>query len=365
MGDATLATEHILILLPLPPDEKILDGLKKKHPGITIKYHTLSFAAVFGQEPHNVPDEEFLEATILVTLTILPSDVKYLKNTKLIHLFSAGADRVVDTPVWNETTIPITNASGVHGPQISEWVILQILANNHKQKLLLEWQKKHYWGKHAEVGWVRDYVGQRLGVLGYGAIGRQTARVSKALGLDVIAYTASPRNTPESKKETGYTVPGTGDDEGLIPSAWYSGLDKASLHNFLKQDIDILLIAVPLTPQTQHFLGKEEFEILGKKNAFIVNIARGPIIKTDDLIAAVKKSPKEGGLRGAALDVTEPEPLPEDSELWDVENIAVTPHVSGMGDTYADRAFAILDINLTNLEKGKPLINTVSRKKGY
>jgi phosphoglycerate dehydrogenase-like enzyme len=199
----------------------------------------------------------------------------------------------------------------------------------------------------------------------YDADKKSAARLSKALGMDVIAYTASPRTTPESKRETGYTVPGTGDDEGVIPSAWYSGLDKASLHHFLKQDIDVLLIAVPLTPQTHHFLGKEEFEILGKKNAFIVNIARGPIVKTDDLITAVKKSPKEGGLRGAALDVTEPEPLPEDSELWDVENIAVTPHVSGMGDTYADRAFAILDINLTNLEKGKPLINVVSRKKGY
>jgi phosphoglycerate dehydrogenase-like enzyme len=185
------------------------------------------------------------------------------------------------------------------------------------------------------------------------------------MGMDVIAYTASPRTTPESKKETGYIVPGTGDRDGLIPSAWYSGLDKASLHNFLKQDIDILLIAVPLTPQTRHFLGEEEFKILGRKNAFIVNIARGAIIKTEDLITAVKKPFKEGGLRGAALDVTEPEPLPADSELWDVENIVVTPHVSGLGDTYAERAIAILDINLTNLENGKPLINLVSRKKGY
>ncbi len=183
--------------------------------------------------------------------------------------------------------------------------------------------------------------------------------------MDVIAYTASPRTTPESKRETGYIVPSTGDRDGLIPSAWYSGLDKASLHNFLKQDIDVLLIAVPLTSQTRHFLGEEEFKILGKKNAFIVNIARGAIIKTEDLITAVKKPLKEEGLRGAALDVTEPEPLPADSELWDVENIVVTPHVSGLGDTYADRAFEILGINLTNLEKGKPLINLVSRKKGY
>ena len=191
------------------------------------------------------------------------------------------------------------------------------------------------------------------------------AKVAKALGMDIVAFTASPRKTPESKKDGGYIVPGTGDADGSLPSAWYSGLDKASLHNFLKQDIDILLVSVPLTDQTRHFLGKEEFEILGKKNAFIANIARGSILQQDDLIAALKKKPEEGGLRGAALDVTEPEPLNKESELWDLENVAVTPHVSGLGTTYAERSFAILERNLTNLEEGRHLINQVDRKKGY
>jgi len=189
------------------------------------------------------------------------------------------------------------------------------------------------------------------------------ARVSKALGLDVIAYTASPRTTPESKKDTGYVMPGTGDPDGTLPSAWFSGLDKRSLHTFLKQDIDVLLVAVPLTKETRHLLGKEEFEILGKKNAFIANIARGSILQQDDLIAALKR--KEGGLRGAALDVTDPEPLNKDSELWDLENVAITPHVSGMGTTYLKRSFAVLESNLTNLEDGKPLINLVNRRRGY
>lgn len=191
----------------------------------------------------------------------------------------------------------------------------------------------------------------------------KAARVGKALGLDVIAYTASPRKTPESKKDTGYIVPNTGDPDGTIPSAWFSGLDKASLHEFLKQDIDILLVAVPLTDATRHSIGKEEFGILGKRNAFVVNIARGSILVQDDLIAALKK--KEGGLRGAALDVTDPEPLDKDSELWDLENVAVTPHVSGIGTAYVDRSFQILEINLTNLERGKPFINEVDRKRGY
>jgi phosphoglycerate dehydrogenase-like enzyme len=182
--------------------------------------------------------------------------------------------------------------------------------------------------------------------------------------MDVVAFTASPRKTAESKKDSGYIVPNTGDPDGTLPSAWYSGLDKASLHKFLSQDIDILLVSVPLTPATHHFLGKEEFEILGKKNAFVVNIARGSIIVQDDLITALKKR-ERGGLRGAALDVTDPEPLNRESELWDLEHVAVTPHVSGIGTTYVNRSFEILEKNLTRLEEGESLINLVDRKRGY
>ncbi|KAI9755694.1 MAG: Transcription factor spt8 [Chaenotheca gracillima] len=240
------------------------------------------------------------------------------------------------------------------------------LAHNHLLKGLLEFQKKKKWEDTNRFREVTDFVGQRLGVLGYGSIGRQVARVGKAMGMDIIAYTASPRDTPESKHDKGFIVPGTGDPDGSIPSAWYSGLDKASLHHFLKQDIDVLLISVPLTNETTHFLGREEFEILGQnRQAFISNISRGQIVNQDEMIAALKRKPEDGGLRGAALDVTDPEPLPEDSELWDLSNVIVTPHISGSGSAYVDRAFQVLDLNITRLEKGEELINTVNRKRGY
>jgi phosphoglycerate dehydrogenase-like enzyme len=92
-----------------------------------------------------------------------------------------------------------------------------------------------------------------------------------------------------------------------------------------------------------------------------VNIARGAIVKQDDLIKALKA----GKLRGAALDVTDPEPLPKDSELWDMENVAITPHVSGLGTAYAERSLDILEKNLSRLERGEKLLNVVDRKKGY
>ncbi len=243
------------------------------------------------------------------------------------------------------------------------------LVNSHRYHKLHQWQREHHWGagdEHVELMKVRDMVGQRVGVLGYGSIGRQVGRVAKAMGMDVIAYTATPRDTKESKRDHGFIVPGTGDPEGEIPSAWYSGLEKEKLHEFLKQDIDILLVSVPLTKETTHFLGKEEFEILGKsRNTFVSNISRGQILQQGDLVEALKKGVQNGGLRGAAVDVAEPEPLPEDNPLWEAPNVIITPHISGLGTSYLDRAFQVLEVNLTRKEKGEKLLNVVDRKRGY
>ncbi|KAH8598877.1 D-isomer-specific 2-hydroxyacid dehydrogenase-like protein [Bisporella sp. PMI_857] len=366
MGDATPPKDYVLFILPWPEPTEILDNLRKKHPNAEISWLTIQYVpGKLGVETISLPDETWKDVTILCTFASLPPDPKLAPNLNFIHFTSAGTNHVVNHPIYTDTNIILTTSSGVHGPQIAEWVVLQILSNSHKEKLMLQWQKEHKWGPHGEVGTIRDSVGQRLGVLGYGSIGRQAARVGKALGMDVIAYTASPRKTPESKKDTGYIVPSTGDPNGVIPSAWYSGLDKESLHHFLKQDIDILLVSVPLTKETLHFIGAKEFEILGRKSALIINIARGSILQQDELIKALKKPTEEGGLRGAALDVTDPEPLNKESELWDLENVAVTPHVSGIGTAYIERSLDILERNLTAWEHGDKLINVVDRKKGY
>ncbi|KAJ4372183.1 hypothetical protein N0V83_003956 [Neocucurbitaria cava] len=178
------------------------------------------------------------------------------------------------------------------------------------------------------------------------------------MGMDVIAYTASPRDTPESKKDHGYIVPGTGDPDGAFPSAWYSGTSKEHVHEFLKQDIDL--------DATKHFLSTEEFELLHKSNTngkgtYVTNIARGQCIDQKALITALEK----GHIRGAALDVTDPEPLPADDPLWDAPNVLITPHCSGSTDVYADRGFQLLIENIKRQKSGGKLINEVNRKRGY
>jgi phosphoglycerate dehydrogenase-like enzyme len=218
---------------------------------------------------------------------------------------------------------------------------------------------------------VHNLVGARLGVLGYGSIGRQVARLGSALGMAVIAYTASPRPTPDSRRDRGFIVPGTGDPTGELPVEWFSGVGREPLHAFLAADLDVLVVSVPLTEATRGLLGADEFAILARRNAFVTNISRGGILDQDALIEALRAYVADGdgdtrrGLKGAALDVTSPEPLPRESPLWDAPNCIVTPHISGLGTEYLDRSLQVLEVNLERRERGVELINVVDRKKGY
>lgn len=179
--------------------------------------------------------------------------------------------------------------------------------------------------------------------------------------MDVHAYTLHAKDTPEARRDDAYTPPGLGDPEGIFPSKWFSGGSREQVHEFLASDLDLLVISVPLTKKTTHLIGREEFEILSKKKTFVSNIARGQIIKTDDLIEALNNEV----IRGAALDVTDPEPLPDGHPLWRAKNLIITPHVSGGSAAYGERVLQILNKNLTNLSQGRELVNKVSRKDGY
>lgn len=356
------AKDTLLCVLPSPEPKDIIAALRKRFPHLEIKYQQTSSSLDVHELRQQVPTHLWRDATILCTLFTFPESVDDVPNLDLIHLVSAGSNQIQKQPLYTDSEVTITTSSGIHGPQIAEWVIMTGLVASHKYNELYEFQKKHQWGKSGYT--VRDMVGRRLGVLGYGSIGRQVGRMAKAMGMDVIAYTATPKDTPEKKKDNGFIVPGTGDADGSIPSEWYSGLDKESLRHFLAQNIDWLVVSVPLTDQTRHFLSECEFKALsnnGKRPAFVTNIARGPIIDQPAMIEALKG----GTLAGAALDVTDPEPLPKDSELWDMDNVIITPHISGSGVSYFERTFKVLEENLERREKGEKLLNVVRRDRGY
>lgn len=181
------------------------------------------------------------------------------------------------------------------------------------------------------------------------------------MGMEVYAYTLHERKTPGSKRDDSYSPPGLGDPDGVYPSKWFFGGSTEELHEFLGSGLDLLIVAMPLTPKTTGLIGTPEFEVLSKKKAFVTNIARGPIIKTDELISALDKEL----IRGAALDVTDPEPLPEGHPLWSAKNAIVTPHISAASTHYFDRLWGIVELNLQRLSEGKELTNKVDLGEGY
>lgn len=194
------------------------------------------------------------------------------------------------------------------------------------------------------------------GVLGYGAIGRQVGRLCRALGMELYAFTANERPTAESRAHRGVNIPDLGDAKGEFPSKWFHGKTKEALNDFLSQGYDLLVISLPLTRLSQKLMGEEQFRILSKRRTFVVNIARGPIVDQDALVQALET----GLIRGAALDVTDPEPLPADHPLWKSKNCMITPHVSWLSTHQLGRIKGLLADNLERLYKGEELINELT-----
>ncbi|RKU40514.1 hypothetical protein DL546_000682 [Coniochaeta pulveracea] len=355
-GNKNLDGHKLLIVTRDDPPADKIERLKSQFSGLKIEHRRAEWAT---KTLDDWADEDWKDITILLTGNTFPANKEVAPKLQYVQLQSAGANMLLKHPLFTDSNVEFCTANGVHGPQIAEWVITTFLAFQHFIPRYLDNQREGKWVRILEG--VHDAVGQRVGILGYGAIGRQVARVFKAMGSDIHAYTLHPRNTPESRRDDTYTPPGLGDPEGQFPSKWFSGETKEELHEFLASGLDLLVVALPLTPKTEHLLGAPEFEVLSKKKTYVANIARGPIIKTDDIIEALNKEL----IRGAALDVTDPEPLPDGHPLWKAKNVIITPHISGASTEYTNRVLAILEQNLHRLAEGKELTNRVSRKDGY
>lgn len=180
--------------------------------------------------------------------------------------------------------------------------------------------------------------------------------------MEVLAYTLSPKTTPESRRDDSYAHRGLGDPDGSLPSKWFSGGSRQDVHTFLASGLDLLVVATPLTSQTRQLLAREEFELLSRSGrTYVANISRGGVIHTDDLVEALNNDL----ISGAALDVTDPEPLPDGHPLWSARNVTLTPHISASTGSYYPRLLDLFRMNLERLSKGEPLINRVDRDKGY
>jgi phosphoglycerate dehydrogenase-like enzyme len=232
--------------------------------------------------------------------------------------------------------ISLTSANGVHAYPISETIFALMLALTRKIHTYVRNQTTKTW-HHSGLN--LEIHGKTIGIIGVGAIGKETAKISKAFGMNVLGVRHS------------------GGQEEFVDRMYQA----SQLHEVLPQ-CDYVVITLPLTQETYHLFGKKQFELM-KNSAFFINIGRGPIVDEGALISALN----EEQIAGAGLDVFEKEPLDIKSPLWNMENVIVTPHTAGSTEHYTKRV--IEDIFIPNLKlylkDHTPSINLVDYKKGY
>ena len=252
---------------------------------------------------------------------------------KWIHATSAGVDALM-FPALIDGDVTVTNARGIFDRTIAEYVLCTILMFTKDFPRSLRLQAEHKW-QHRET---ERAEGKQVLIVGAGSIGGQIARLCRAAGLKPHGIARKPRH----------------DDPDFVA---VHGNDDLTEQLGLA---DFVVIAAPLTPQTEGLFDEKAFKAM-RKSARLINIGRGPVVKTDDLIAALKN----GDIAGAALDVFEEEPLPEDHPLWGMENVIMTAHMSG---DFIGWKRALTDQFLENLDrwhKGEDLFNLVDKKLGY
>ena len=358
-----LSKEVILFLLPTDIPEEYQSRIKTKYPGIQVRwFNTLGPDGPHTKPENIVPRELFQDVTILCARFLPSADL--IPNCRYVQLTAAGPDKHTKHALYKNPKVDVCSANGVHPPQIAEWVVGTYIAHNHHFAKYAEYQKRGYWPSQHEraTGHVESTPGSRMGILGYGAIGRQVARLAKAMGMEIYAFTARERSTLESRKDDSYLVPGTeGDPNGVLPSAWFHGANKEAINDFLAQGLDVLVMCLPLTDYTVNIIDEKQFNIMSTKKTFVVNIGRGAHINTKALISALEK----GAIKGASVDVADPEPLPQDHPLWRAPNLFISPHISWHTPHYFTRVMDIVEQNLERLSRGEKLINSIDKKLNY
>ncbi|KAL8290608.1 hypothetical protein RQP46_002866 [Phenoliferia psychrophenolica] len=369
-----MSLDTLLIVYPLQPPS-LVDDLRKVFKKV-LNYPILAGNDYSGRVVPLPPAEALAEADVILCFH-LPSNLTSFSQTpnlKLLQLVGAGAFQVTNTDFYRsipeDSPLILSNSTGIHVPAISEHVLMTVMALNHKLMQIHDVNKRERrWMAPSELGspgfggqFIQEIRGQTFGILGYGHLGRETARIAKAFGARLIACTRE--GAP--KVIGGYILSGTGDKAGTLPDEYFKTGDKESLHAFLSQ-CDVLVNALPNSPQTTKFLGAEEFKAM-KNDAIVVNIGRGETMDHDALIEALNAAGERNGetgelkLRGAALDVTDPEPLPPNHPLFTMENVILSPHVSWSSKKNFVRAVELLGINKERVEAGEGALNALRGK---
>lgn len=288
-----------------------------------------------------------LAAADALFCTVPPMNLREARKLKWIQVASVGYSQLYGLDL-STRGIRASNARGCFDVPIAEWNIAMMVNLARDLRQMVRNQNATVWDRSAKFQ--REIRGLTVGLWGYGGIGRETARLAKALGLHVHVLT---RSGMTGSRGNVYAVSGTGDPDGTLPDRVFGA---AQIGEFLS-DLDFLILAMPLTKVTEGLVGEAELKALPRR-AFVLNPARGPIVQEAALLRALN----EGWIAGAALDTHYYYPMPPEHRLWHLPNVILTPHIAGssLSPNFTVRLWDIFKNNLERLTTGRPILNELT-----
>lgn len=285
-------------------------------------------------------DREISDAEVLFGWSLRPQQLQAARKLRWVHSPAAAVHQLI-FPEMVASSVVLTNAREVHGPVVAEHAIALVLALAKRLPSAMRSQQRGAWGQQAmweERPRPREVQGATLGLIGLGSIGREVAKRAKALGMRVGAV----REHPEKGSEGVDVVYGPADLNRMLAEA------------------DYVVIAAPITNATQSMFDAAQLAQM-KPDAYLINVSRGQLVD-EGALADVLRQKK---IAGAALDVFSVEPLPQDSPLWGLDNLLITPHTAAVTEKLWERHYALMRENLRRYLAGEALLGVVDKKKGY
>jgi phosphoglycerate dehydrogenase-like enzyme len=337
--------DPIEVLVTLAFTDELMNQISEVSPRLAVE-------KIVAHKVEEISDEVWNRMEVLYTNRVLPKP-EQAPNLRWIQFHWAGLDHALEEPILHREDMMITNVSGASAPQMAEHAVMMMLALGHHMPDAIAHQKRADWPSGRwELFNPHELRGSTVGIVGYGSIGRQIARILQVFGATVLA-TKRDVFHPE---DTGYTIEGMGDPESDLVNRLYP---PQALCTMLKK-CDYVVVTLPRTTATRGMLGAKELAAI-RASAFLIDISRGEIVDHNALIPLLR----DHKIAGAALDVYPVEPLPADSLLWKLPNVILTPHIAGYSPHYDERAVSLFIENLHCYLEGRPLYNRLDLNLEY
>jgi phosphoglycerate dehydrogenase-like enzyme len=329
--------EPINVLVTLPFSDELMKKISAVSPRLVVQRFVT-------HKVDEIENDAWKKVEILYTSRVIPKP-EQAPELRWIQFHWAGIEHALAEPILQRDGMMATSISGASASQMAEHAVMMLLALGHNVPDIFAHQRKAEWPSGRwELFNPKELRGSTVGIIGYGSIGRQIARLLQTFGAQVLAT----KRDILHPQDRGYTLDGLGDPEGDLVNRLYP---PEALASMLKE-CDFVVVCLPRTEATINFLGVKELAAF-KPGAFLVDISRGEVVDHNALLPLLR----DRKIAGAALDVFPVEPLPADSPFWKLPNVIISPHVAGFSPFYDERAVELFTCNLQRYLDQLPLYN--------